>query len=159
MNIEITRTSETSVSFTADPGIYNAWYVELGGAGPFYIWASPNAPGLDNFSSPSSRNDLDPNTAYDVWFRKQCNITQVTEWIGPINLPTYSSICEEPTNVVITRTSDTTATFYGADPAFIYQVSANRPGLPLRPYPMYRMNNIASPSTHSGLVSSFDYDV
>ena len=83
----------------------------------------------------------------------------MTEWIGPFNLPTYANLCEEPTNVVITRTSATTATFDGADPAFTYQGSANRPGRPLRPYPMYGMNNITVPSTHPGLVAAFDYDV
>lgn len=152
------RTSPTSASCSADSGTFDAWYTEAGGAGPADVWTGPNA-GMNDFTSPASRNDLDPAKSYDVWIRKQCNVSQVSEWIGPYHVPLFTAPCPEPNGVVLTRTSPTTATFDGADPAYVYQGSANRVGRPLRPRPMYGMNAMMLPYEHTGLVPAFDYDV
>lgn len=68
-------------------------------------------------------------------------------------------VCEVPTNVELVRTSHTTATFNTPNNQFRYQGSANRAGRPLRPYPMYGMENMTVPHIQERLVPAFDYDV
>ena len=61
--------------------------------------------------------------------------------------------------VVLNRTSPTTATFNAGNSVWHYQGSANRAGRPLRPYPMYGMNDMTVPHTQYALVPAFEYDV
>lgn len=163
--ITIDRTSDTEASFTAlDTNVVFDYYVVLDGqAGPAaQDWfVGPNNAGANDVMSGHSRNDLAPQFGYDVYFRKQCNDTQVSDWIGPIDLDPYVEPCVAPTadEVIVTRTSHTTATFDGANPAFTYQGTANRAGRPLRPRPMYGMTNMTLPHTQNGLIEVFDYDV
>ena len=67
--------------------------------------------------------------------------------------------CDLPYMVVLNRTSPTTATFNAGNSVWHYQGSANRAGRPLRPYPMYGMNDMTVPHTQYALVPAFDYDV
>lgn len=67
--------------------------------------------------------------------------------------------CEEPTGVVATRLSPTTAQIEMDDASAFYQGTANRANRPLRPRPMYGMNNIQSGHVQGALVPAFDYDV
>ncbi|MDG4949373.1 BspA family leucine-rich repeat surface protein [Weeksellaceae bacterium KMM 9724] len=67
--------------------------------------------------------------------------------------------CGIPYDVVLTRTSGTTATFMAGNTTWHYQGSANRSGRPLRPYPMYGMNNMTVPHTQYALVPAFSYDI
>ena len=67
--------------------------------------------------------------------------------------------CDVPYMVELTRTSDTTATFTAGNSVWHYQGTANRAGRPLRPYPMYGMNDMTVPHTQYALVPAFEYDV
>ena len=157
-DIEILRTSDTTASLSAT-GTCDFYIVPDGDPGPADIWTGPNAFGGNDQVSPYMRADLDPYTSYDVYVRSQCNVTQVTEWMGPYDLDAMS--CPEPVvaDIVLTRTSPTTGLFEGADPAYVYQGSANRAGRPLRARPMYGMTAMVLPHTQTGLVPAFDYDV
>ena len=66
--------------------------------------------------------------------------------------------CRAPYMVETVRTSATTATVSFGNSVWHYQGSANRAGRPLRPYPMYGMNDMISPHTQSALVPAFEYD-
>ena len=67
--------------------------------------------------------------------------------------------CDLPYMVELARTSPTTATFNAGNSVWHYQGSANRAGRPLRPYPMYGMNDMTVPHTQYALVPAFEYDV
>ena len=67
--------------------------------------------------------------------------------------------CAAPYMVDIERTSPTTGTFTAGNSFWHYQGSANRAGRPLRPYPMYGMNDMEVPHTQQALVPQFEYDV
>ncbi len=67
--------------------------------------------------------------------------------------------CSEPYLVEITRTSNTTSMMTAGNQIWKYQGSANRAGRPLRPYPMYGMDNMSVPFEHRALVPTFEYDV
>ncbi|MDG4951355.1 thrombospondin type 3 repeat-containing protein [Weeksellaceae bacterium KMM 9724] len=71
--------------------------------------------------------------------------------------------CDIPTGVVLNRLSDTTADFIADNWTWHYQGSANRAGRPLRPYPMYGMNDMSieggTPYVQHRLIPAFDYDI
>ena len=157
------RTSDTEATFYADDtsALYDTYVVLDGEAGPANdFFTDPNTPnGNNDIMSGFSRSDLSPAFGYDVYVRKQCNNSQVSEWVGPFDIDPFVAECPAPSNVEITRTSHTTATFDGADPAYTYQGTANRAGRPLRPRPLYGMENMTLPHTQGGLIEAFDYDV
>ena len=64
-----------------------------------------------------------------------------------------------PYMVELWRSSPTTASVDAGNKLWSYQGSANRAGRPLRPYPMYGMDNMNMPFEHRALVPAFDYDV
>lgn len=104
-----------------------------------------------------------PNLNYHVydtwhsgWMSQPHRNDLIQRMIDFIGAP--QEICPVPTNVIIERTSHTTA-ILDLDRSFNYQGSANRAGKPLRPYPMYGMNDMTIPFKHRALVPSFDYDV
>src|SRR5690554_2059624 len=67
--------------------------------------------------------------------------------------------CDVPYNIEITRISGTSAMVDAGNKVWTYQGTANRTGRPLRPYPMYGMNAMSMPYTHTALVPAFEYDV
>ena len=87
-DVEITRTSDTTANFTSSDsqGLYDYYVTLEGGNGPAGISTGPNANGRNDVQWPHERTDLNPAFAYDVWFRKQCNVSQVSEWVGPITI-------------------------------------------------------------------------
>ncbi|MDG4949895.1 T9SS type A sorting domain-containing protein [Weeksellaceae bacterium KMM 9724] len=154
--VSVSRIDANTASITTDPGIHDAWIVEAGEAGPTDIWSIPT---VQDFNTNHSEGGLESSKSYDVWVRKQCNPSQVSDWEGPYNIPAFTPECTEPTNVLLTRTSPTTATLEGPEEFFTYQGSANRPGRPLRARPLYGMNNMSIPHTQHHLVPAYDYDV
>ena len=163
-DLQVVRTSDVSATFTTaeTEGVYDYYAVAEGGVAPAGVHTGPNSHGRNDIQLPHERNDLNPNLAYDIYFRMQCSQTQVTEWVGPFNLPLYEEpapICEAPSNIVVTRDSPTTASVDGADASFVYQGTANLAGNPIRPYPMYGMDAISMPHTQGQLNPDFAYDV
>lgn len=163
-NVTITRTSDTDATFNTDSGTTFDYYVVLdgqAGPAPTDYWTGPNNHGRNDVMDGHTRTDLAPQFGYDVYYRKQCNDSQVSDWAGPIDVDPYVAPCTAPdiNDIMITRISDTQATIDGLDNAFTYQGTANRPGRPLRDRPMYGMENMSMPHTQSGLTPAFDYDV
>ncbi|MDO5655721.1 MAG: T9SS type A sorting domain-containing protein [Flavobacteriaceae bacterium] len=163
-DVNVVRTGHETAEFTSadTEGIYDYYVVLEGGIAPAGNWTGPNHNGRNDVQWPHQRTDLVASFSYDVYFRKQCNVSQVSEWTGPFTIPLYEEpapVCNAPEGVTLTRTSDTTATVDGADPAFTYQGTANRAGRALRPYPMYGMEAMTMPHTQENLVAAFDYDV
>ena len=66
--------------------------------------------------------------------------------------------CGIPYDIQTVRTGPTTAIVTAGNQVWHYQGSANRAGRPLRPYPMYGMNDMVMPYTHQNLVPAFEYD-
>lgn len=102
------------------------------------------------------------DTSHSGWIHnpiRQDLINQSIEFIREQTDEVVEEECTVPTNVTLTRISHTMAKFEGANPNFNYQGSANRAGRPLRPYPMYGMDNMTVPHVQDRLVPAFDYDV
>lgn len=160
MNVVVTRTSDTSATITADDlsGTYDIYAVKHGVAGPG-VNDGPNGYGANDVSFPLSRSPLAPTIDYDIYVRMDCGNGDTSEWVGPFYLPLYSPACVAPnaSDVILTRTSSTSATIDGLSNDFTYQGTANRPGRPLRPYPMYGMDNMSMPYTQT-VIAGFDYD-
>ena len=66
--------------------------------------------------------------------------------------------CNVPYMIETARISSTTAMVSFGNSVWHYQGSANRAGRPLRPYPMYGMNDMTSPHIQTALVPAFEYD-
>ncbi len=164
-NISITRTSDTEATVTADPGIYDVYVVAEGTAGPSDVFTGPNVYGDNDvdFSTPYTRTDLAANVAYDVYLRTQCSDSQVSDWVGPYNAPVYIAPCYTPMNVVVTRTSDTSATITADDLSANYDIFAvmhGDAGPEVNAGPNIHGNNdIMFPFSRTDLAPTIEYDI
>ncbi|MDG4944806.1 T9SS type A sorting domain-containing protein [Weeksellaceae bacterium KMM 9713] len=130
--------------------------------------ANPNSnptPGNYNISNfPITRNNLAPNSYYDVWIRKVCSDNH-SEWIGPIRIPIFAPTppCNIPTELHGIRISETTAELssYNLNNIYdLYVVISGEPGPEENREPNHRNYfNIRFPYILEGLNQNRAYDV
>ncbi|MDG4949375.1 fibronectin type III domain-containing protein [Weeksellaceae bacterium KMM 9724] len=158
--IDVTEITETSAQVSWSAGSQEYWFVSYGES-PF----EPSGDVTMVSGNPSiSLDNLEPGTSYDVHIQSICNdFDTASEWTT-VTFTTTSTEpepeeCDIPYGVALNRISPTSATFVAGNSVWHYQGSANRAGRPLRPYPMYGMNDMTVPHTQHRLVPAFDYDV
>ncbi|MDG4949894.1 T9SS type A sorting domain-containing protein [Weeksellaceae bacterium KMM 9724] len=118
---------------------------------------------INNISMPHTQGGLNSSIAYDIWMRTDCGDGTFSEWVGPLYLPKYGEVvepvCTAPNaaDIVLTRTSATSASFDGADANFTYEVKANKHGNGMEL--AQTITNVSMPHSQSGLNAAIAYDI
>ena len=157
-DIVLTRTSATSASFDGADANFT-----------YEIKANKHGNGIElaqtitNVSMPHSQSGLNAAIAYDIWIRTDCGDGTFSEWVGPLYLPKFGEVvdpvCPAPnaSDIVLTRTSATSASFDGADANFTYEIKANKHGNGIEL--AQTITNVSMPHSQSGLNAAIAYDI